>query len=417
MDAISQYKVDHLFLLVGTNPLPNYVAACLLIKDRQQSCIFFVFSDGTSEPCTALKEVLRKYGFENFTDVKVEEANAINIRNQIEQHARDLKGLVGINYTGGTKVMAVHAYQVFDELSKLDGCNLNVQYSYLDARTLSMRMEGTGIEKMEIIEDLGSYVSITIQEIMELHGLNKLKQQMSDTTIWPTVVSELVEIHADEEKAKTWRSWCQATLRRDDRPDKFLSPSKLKLLNTNSFPFDTVSKAFQREYPDRSMPLTFAELAQSSPFRKVSDELAKWFDGVWLEHYVFRQLLPLKQDGQIQDLWMTINPYLRTGDDPPDFEFDVACVRGYQLFALTCTSSSDPKLCKSKLLEAIIRAEQLGGSEARVALICCVDFPDNLRDQVSQLLHQRRLRVFGRQHLRDLEKYLGEWIEEASKGK
>lgn len=414
-----KYMVDHLFLLVGKNPLPNYVATRLLVKNSQRYRIFFVFSDDTSIPRKALEEVLRKHGYENFTDVKVEEANPINIRNLIEEYAKDLEGIVGLNYTGGTKVMAVHAYQVLHELSKPKphGCNLKVQYSYLDARTLSMRMEGTGIEKLEIIEDASSYVSITIRDIMELHGLNDLKQQMNNDTVWYAIASELVEIHADKEKEKTWRLWCQEALRRDDRPDKFLSSGKLKLLSTDSFPFDSIREAFQHEYPDRSLPLTFAELAQASSFEKVSDKLAKWFDGIWLEHYVFCQLLPLKQDGQVQDLWMTINPSLRKGDDSPDFEFDVACVRGYQLFALTCTSSSDPKLCKSKLLEAIIRAEQLGGIEARVALICCVDSPDNLRDQVSELLHQRRLRVFGRQHLRDLGTYIGEWIEEASKGK
>ena len=52
------------------------------------------------------------------------------------------------------------------------------------------------------------------------------------------------------------------------------------------------------------------------------------------------------------------------------FEFDVAATRGYRLFALSCTASSDKDLCKSKLFEAFHRARQMGGDEARVALLC-----------------------------------------------
>lgn len=32
VDHLNAYKTEHLFLLVGTNPLPNYVAALLLAK-------------------------------------------------------------------------------------------------------------------------------------------------------------------------------------------------------------------------------------------------------------------------------------------------------------------------------------------------------------------------------------------------
>jgi hypothetical protein len=39
MSNIERYQTDHLFLLVGTNPLPNYVAAKVLWNGKGQ--VFF----------------------------------------------------------------------------------------------------------------------------------------------------------------------------------------------------------------------------------------------------------------------------------------------------------------------------------------------------------------------------------------
>ncbi len=417
------YKVDYLFLLVGTNPLPNYVAARLLVRDPQQSCIFFVYSNQTSEPRRSLENLLKQHSYTQFVDVKVEEANPTNIRNRVTARAKGLSGKVGLNYTGGTKAMSVYTYLALESLTRPDPNDRErsvlsyVQYSYLDARMLSMWIEGSGIAPGTslVIDDVAQRVSVSIQEMLELHGLNQLKKQMNRQTIWEHVSDALAKIHGEKHGEETWRDWCTKTLRRQDRRDKFISPGTLKLLTTDALPFEQVREAFQREYPSRNLPITFKELAKSSRFGRADESMAKWFDGAWLEHYVFRQLQPLEDAKIVHDLVMTINPYLPSENAQLDFEFDVACVRGYQLFAISCTSSSDPKLCKSKLLEAVVRAEQLGGSEARVALVCCVDTPTHIRDQVSALFHKDRVQVFGRPQLHGLKQCLAEWITDSSR--
>jgi hypothetical protein len=51
MPDLSEYKAEHLFLLIGKNPLPNYVAAKLLIKRGAKVC--FVYSERTGDSILA----------------------------------------------------------------------------------------------------------------------------------------------------------------------------------------------------------------------------------------------------------------------------------------------------------------------------------------------------------------------------
>ena len=52
------------------------------------------------------------------------------------------------------------------------------------------------------------------------------------------------------------------------------------------------------------------------------------------------------------------------------FELDVIAVLGYQIVVISRTVGNDPKRIKQKGLEAIIRARQLGGDEARAIVLC-----------------------------------------------
>lgn len=45
---LTQYQSKNLFLLVGTNPLPNYIAGKLLLQNNLESHVFLVHSDKTS---------------------------------------------------------------------------------------------------------------------------------------------------------------------------------------------------------------------------------------------------------------------------------------------------------------------------------------------------------------------------------
>jgi hypothetical protein len=52
------------------------------------------------------------------------------------------------------------------------------------------------------------------------------------------------------------------------------------------------------------------------------------------------------------------------------FELDVVAVLGYQIVVVSCTLSSAANMIKQKGMEAILRARQLGGDEARAIVLC-----------------------------------------------
>ena len=408
MQPISQYQVDHLFLLIGTNPLPNYVAAKLLSRDPKSTILWLVHSRDTAPARDTLEHELHEEGFQHFRSVQVDESSPANIYKEVTRSATKLEGLVGLNYTGGTKAMAVHAYRALDAIKEL-----RVQYSYLDARTLTMQLEGHNIPTGITISDVVQRMPVKIEKILALHGLTKFVNQMSRQARWPAVIEALVEICDRNDLVEQWREWRTAHLRH-----KGAFITDLGKLTTADLPFESLREGFRREYPSEPWPIPFARLVAMAPFPK-ADDLPRWLDGSWLEHYVFMQLKPLQDNATLADLALSLNPALinedTPKDTPPEFEFDVAATRGYQLFACSVTISSHASKCREKLVEALVRAEQLGGSEARVALICNVDNPDQLHKQVSKLFHQSRSRVFGRKHLRSLKTELADWIEDVSR--
>lgn len=69
------------------------------------------------------------------------------------------------------------------------------------------------------------------------------------------------------------------------------------------------------------------------------------------------------------------------------------------------------KLCKEKLFEAHLRARQLGGDEARVALVCFSDKPEWIKDDMRFAIDDRKIEVFGIGDIENLADGIADWIE------
>ncbi|HXE80248.1 MAG TPA: hypothetical protein VNK41_05825, partial [Vicinamibacterales bacterium] len=104
-----------LVLLVGSNPLPNYLAACAL----RPSHIALVHTDETKEAKDRLRRELTQALGDNitFSEPFVADAScATTVRRVLDPLTRgDGDRPVCLNYTGGTKVMAAHARLAFCE--------------------------------------------------------------------------------------------------------------------------------------------------------------------------------------------------------------------------------------------------------------------------------------------------------------
>ncbi|HRQ68279.1 MAG TPA: hypothetical protein P5031_06905 [Candidatus Syntrophosphaera sp.] len=366
-------QCEHVFLLIGTNPLPNYVAAKLLLKPNGH--IYLVHTDETAEVADRLIAALQ---IGQVTKIQVKEAESTNISEQVANYVQG-KQDVGLNYTGGTKAMVVHAYRAMEK-----HCPKAV-FSYLDAQTLCMIVDN----QPERSYCVALLIQPAIETILALHGYT-LQQKPATEPFKPEVAQNLAQTDLAE-----WRDWCDKNLR--NGPDTRFRSNK-DLTGVSLF-----SKI------DWQGAQTLNDLA--AQWGKKAREVAEWLDGKWLENYTLWSLQQIANSCQIHESAVNIITKER------NFEFDVAAMRGYQLFAISCSTETRKSKLKLKLFEAYIRARQMGGDEARVGLVCCApqDNSDSNPAAIQREIEESwdavgKVRVFGAEHLPDLPRHLQDWF-------
>jgi hypothetical protein len=407
------HQVDHLFLLVGENPLPNYVAARLMLK--QGGTPYLVHTTDTEKEAKRLETILSDEGIKTTELVSLNdyESDAYHIRKTIRPKLEAIKnGKIGLNYTGGTKAMAVHAYRTV--LSKK---HPDTVFSYLDPRKLEMCIDREDGERIRI-KVKPELLEVKLETLFQLHGL-ELKVKQTQEAQLPELAATLAEVFKDENQEKQWVDWyynvfCdEARKKKNGNWGNWQSKTKLATLSISleKLPPE-IQTEFNRKYLIGSDgKLSLQAVKQKGVFTEI-EHFCKYLDGLWLEHYVLQKIKKNASQNSINDYGLNFQVPL-SGTEK-GFEFDVAFTRGYQLFAISISTTKDRKLCKSKLFEAYIRARQMGGDEARVALICCSNEPDTLKAEMA-LLGDKKIAVFGRDDLMDLSQKIEQWIKQADK--
>ncbi len=433
MPDLSKYQINHLFLLVGGNPLPNVVAGKLLLASGGR--ITLVHSQGTFDVAQRLKNWLQAHSTDTVVELKqVEESSPASIFHGVQKCLNDIPAeKIGLNYTGGTKAMSVHAYRAVEQWAKEE--NITAVFSYLDARTLEMVFDPVDAGMSEQREYVGRALDLKLTDLVRLHGWT-LKEPTTEPKL-PETAQELLRVHAEQHIADRWAEWLRAELlqhaTRDERnrvncrrsPDgqecvvevperRWLSQGQLKE-TVLQWPSDSdlqgVTSKMKSEL-SQTNSLQLGNAAKTCGYKKVED-FCKWLKGTWLESAVLIALKACAGECHLHEVAMNLEP---TGmGNPSRFEFDVAAMRGYQLFAFSCCTDADRGLLKLKLFEAYIRACQLGGDEARVALVCCSEDPEGLEHEMRRDVDpEGRIRVFGRKHLADLTMHIKSWIQSQS---
>lgn len=403
-----QYQTDILVLLVGTNPLPNYVAACLLLKQAGQLCL--VYSKDTALAADCLEDLLQKKQIitKKPTRLVVEEANANDIYANIEGHLKKSASgsTVGLHYTGGTKMMAVHAYRAVQAATSGKAI-----CTYLNARTYEMVFDPVGTSYPPSIKVLTS-VEIGLRELLQLHLLELTKDSLSQAVPMPRSITALAQLCGDPKQAEEWRKWCAEELRektqgkKDWKRETHLKEVVLTWPTEEMFAPAVTAICAELETPV-GQELALSGVTQNGKFKEIK-HFCQWLDGKWLEEYTLSQIAQVREACGLGDYGCNLSTKEKVS--AYDFEFDVAVMRGYQLFGFSCTT--DASLTKSKLFEAYIRAPQLGGDEARAAVVCPHKKPETTQRHLEQLWGaQDKIRVFGAEHLRELAKHLKTWFK------
>ncbi len=381
MSSMQLPQSDHLFLLVGTNPLPNYVAAKLLLKPDGH--LYLVHTAETNDVANRLIEMLNIS--DRVTKVLVEETDTKSILEEVEQHASGKRG-VGLNYTGGTKTMAIYAYRAIREHCP------DAVFSYLDAKTLSLV-----IESIKPTIPVSRAVTLSLTDMLALHGYN-LEPPLPQQPVQPNLCKAIAKIHADAQGFQQWRQWLKnrSPLSPPDLRQYPLLQNVVNELNNLGTP-QQIAHALNPQWSDL-------------------DQCRKWFLGEWLEQYVLWACLEARS--QQSDLFDDYGANLKaSGPQGRSLEFDVAVVRGYQLFAISCIATDNKEKAKEHLFEAYVRARQIGGDEARIGLVCCAPANDPTRNPyaVQREIEESwdtkgKVRVFGAEQLSDLPNHLKDWL-------
>lgn len=420
-----KYLANHLVLLVGENPIPNAVAATCLVAPGGQ--ITLLHTAATEEVANNLRRWIENYPKNACVNYrKVDESEPASIYG-VTQNILDNgpAGTVGLNYTGGTKSMSVHAYRAFDDWSATN--HATVVFSYLDARNLEMVINLSeagsilGAERVKI----GREISIPLDQMIALRGWTFLQPPITDP-ILPHTAAGLMELSLDPETWKKWTETRKAFLSAFRVKDKgwFLPDHELsdRLIFEKS---DTFPPNLRQALIDDGLDIetcTVQQAAEKAYGRNLSvhetpyQDVLKYFEGVWLESYCLSQLLPLIEKGVLESAMCNLVV------EDPRFEIDIVAICGYQLFVCSCTTIDKPDKkdkaeLKQKLFEAYVRSRQLGGDEARVILVTLSNYPDDIELEMSQfmggqkLVGERRVKVFGRRQLKSLGEYIGQWIE------
>lgn len=356
--------VTDLVLLVGTNPLPNYVVARYFVKSNSElKRIWLVHSEsnetlkeqGTLELAENIRKVLETA--KEMYDIRFEMVSIEDI-SDAKKIKRDIKGKLikrsckdasfHLNYTGGTKAMAVHVYRSL-ETEKNEWCT----FSYLDAREFRLKDD----EKGYISDDLRKEISISLESLMELHSYEKdpkdknqgtgkeLQALFSQLTI---IIKEMIGAGKIQELLK----WLKNSQYMDiNEPGEVVNEDYVKIRNVVK-PILTESGQHQKR-------------------------LELFLNGKWLEQYtayVLKKNINGKESLRGNSPLVTTNwKIVKKNNSSKEFELDVIIINGYQICGISCTTSQKESTCKEKGFEVLHRVGQIGGDEARAVLLTCMD--------------------------------------------
>lgn len=343
-----------LILTVGTNPLPVWVAWYHLKEKLPKPIqVRLVHTAGTVDERDRLESHFEGASF--LDPIQTSAGDPKTVRSDISRILRDLSAKttdLHVHYTGGTKVMGVETVSA-TEAQLRDNQNVRLQTSYLDPRGAS----GPTIVSREgpLVRDTRQNVDLEFNLIALLNGftLGPFEHTYRDkeTRRLETVVCPAPGTLSQEQLGEGWRAI-------------------------------TAGKSITGELLEYGAYAALKDALEKISMNNSDRNNCKLFHSVHVQ----------------RDRAMNKNI--------KHFELDVVAVLGYQIVVVSCTVDSKQDMIKQKGMEAILRARQLGGDEARAIVLCSIDqnsaklIEDELKDEMGSA--SEPLQVWGRNRWRGL---------------
>ena len=370
---MAEQQVNEVILLVGGNPLPNYIAACALKNEFGIENAFLLYTQEVEQVKDNLRNCLLAAGFTACRESFIADAGDPR---EIQYACQDIDPASHLHYTGGTNAMAVHVHAAWTGMGGTPD-----QASYLFGRD------------DRLMTDAGRVIDIASihLDLPTLHNLHGPRPAPAGPMIGPNLPDDAEKIaqHVFDTPASARvlfnrfirNHGRRVTVRQLRNDPPFCPPAELGLaLSETRIPGlgwkDNAVKGWQ-----------------------------KFLGGEWLDRWVFEKI---KETGLINppgNLHIDVKRTIQGRE----FQLDVVAIRGHHLYVVSCTTSQSLDTCKSKLFEVATRARQLGGDLARSALVCLAyedeeqtDLVDELGKDVRSWSESSRVpQVFGLDHVRE----------------
>ncbi|MDD4570217.1 MAG: hypothetical protein PHE70_08855 [Tepidanaerobacteraceae bacterium] len=386
-----------LVVLIGTNPLPNYVVIkYFLQKNENLKRIWLIYSEKNEPIQSGTRELADNIEHEikdEFEDELEKLGRSIEFKQVVlsnvgsaQEIMRNLKGSldsdslkeskVHLNYTGGTKSMAVHTYKYFYEIFK-GKCS----FSYLDGRDFRLKYDEGNIAT----DDLRKIVGISLDSLYRLHGCKPSGQQNNPD--YQEAIEKFKEI-IYEGKLKEFFNWKNKNIQRI-LCEKSDTKEKGPFSNQNKLFSDQDIEQLKKD-TEEVIPEIFYKLLKTLPSKKailndgkqkdgMKFKIVDFLNGKWLELYVYDIITSgIENDKKLREMSdkglivIKNNQEIKRHNSVKPFEIDVMILNGYQVCGISCTTSSTQGECKNKGFEIMHRTKQMGGDEARSILITCL---------------------------------------------
>ena len=445
-----------LILTVGTNPLPVWVAWYHLKEKLQPPIkVRLVHTAGTVDEKKRLELYFEGASFLDPIQTSAGDPNTVynDIRRILRDSLTETADL-HVHYTGGTKVMGVETVSAI-EAQLRDNQDGPLQTSYLDPRGESgptiVSRDGT------LVSDTRQNVDLEFNRIALLNGftLGPFEHKYWDGKNWKTefcpgtlpdsLSQEQLEAGVTVLSAvcddSKWKDFRELFSNRDSEWNRIFSSKHGNFSypqqggtfnlpsNADSCWQEDILPKLNPVYPHCRWNTIAGELSYpsgrcaSEDQRSDLEQMHKFFNGIWLEYgaYVaFKDALErIKENSDRRNYKLFHNVYARRddstrGSEVKVFELDVVAVLGYQIVVVSCTVGSRQEMIKQKGMEAILRARQLGGDEARAIVLCSTDqisaelIENELKDEMGSA--SEPLQVWGRNRWRELSEEFLEYL-------
>lgn len=395
----------HLILLIGTNPLPNYVVArYFLEKNPQLKKITAIHTPETKDIAYRLRMILKDIAKSLKKDFEYQylglrnAGNAAMIQSDIKTKFKLEKGeKFHLNYTGGTKNMSVQAYVVLytDFADVADLVSGEISFSYLDARKFKLLADGGEAFPEDEHKDMRHEVAISFEDLLRLHDCEKI--QASQHANWEKANEVIREFLGTGDLILDFINWKNKVVRKIFyQNDDLAKPARVTLADLQQHPFwpqaRRVVAAFPPEHAwqfDQNGVLQIPD--STGDFAGGKGAVAKsikYLDGDWLEYHVAQRIRQERSPGfELETNWRIIK-HQEDKKLEKDFEIDALLLRGYQLCGISITTALGKRsqaLCKNKAFEILHRTQQMGGDEARGVLVTIQ--PSTVAKKIESDLH------------------------------